>query len=721
MRQPAFRDLSIAMAVRRTAPSAAGNLWMSVVIATVIVAMSQVSTPAFGQVLVSSTKSCTRCHFPAAGEIGIESPAPDKPSPFCAQEEAAAWEQTDKHRQSMFLLLNNSNRPLTNRILGFDIAEVLAFKLEPRKYRPLNATAEVSVDSVTAVEFRKEADAARRAVVEQCLSCHSPISEPLLDDPTVSSLEFGVSCQACHGIGSGYFAAHQDGSRMWRLLDPALKDSQFGLRDLRHPRVRAELCASCHVGSMREDWGPAAIKARRFVKHEWYAQGHPPLPGIEYVTFASQMPAHWHTLREKAASPKPFLFLDMPTADEQQKLAALRAAFHQQYLAPKGIDLSALKDSYLAANRGGLPSVELPVVLSDQPRGRDVLISGVAVLARYASMLADCPPEDATDFALFDCGACHHELRNRFPSDARVRRRVTPGRPPAALWTLALARLGVDHAANVAAAAVAIPAATTAPTAASAAVATAPMRTSAEWREEFEASIEALDAALSARPFGDFERRGAAARRLQAACDAIAQGLATAPFLEADAERLLARLAHPKNGEERDYHTARQYAWAIREVVKDLAGVPHRNDAPGAARFVSPPARPVPARVLAALGAKSDTMVMSNDPRVIERIDGLFGSDSWFGPLRLRLPAGQQETIVGNLADSLSAISRHDPAFFQERLKPLQTQYPVASADDSPASNKPASDKPASDKPASDKPASDKPASDKPGGDKPGQ
>jgi hypothetical protein len=621
---------------------------------------------AWGQVLVSSTKSCTRCHFPAAGEIGIEAPAADKPSPFCAQEEAAAWEQTDKHRQSMFLLLNDGNRSLTNRILGFDIADVLSFKLEPRKFRPLNATADVSVDSVTAVEFRKEADAARRATVEQCLSCHSPISEPLPDDPTVSSLEFGVSCQACHGIGSGYFAAHQDGSRMWRLLEPGIKESQFGLRDLRHPRVRAELCASCHVGGMRDDWGPAAIKARRFVRHEWYAQGHPPLPGMEYVTFAAQMPAHWHTLREKAAAPKPFLFLNTPTADDQQKLAALRAAFHQQYLAPKGIDLASLKDSYLAANRGGLPSAELPVVLSDQPRGRDVLISGVTVLGRYASLLADCPPDDATDFALFDCGACHHELRNRFPSDARVRRRVTPGRPPAALWTLALGRLGTEHAAAVA----------PTPEASFGSV-----RTLSQWRDEFHASIEALDAALSARPFGDLEKRGAAARRLQAACDAIAQGLATSPFLEADAARLLAKLAHPRDGEERDYHTARQHAWAIREVVKDLAGVPHRNDAPGGARFVTPPARPVPARVLAALGAKTDAMVMSNDPRILERIDGLFGSDPWFGPLRLRLPAGQQETIVGNLADSLGAISRHDPAFFQERLKPLRDQYPLAPTD----------------------------------------
>ncbi len=691
MRQLACRESSEFFSRAASCAEGVLALFRSLALAMAGAALLVAGAPAIvaGQVLVSSTKSCTRCHFPAAGEIGIEAPAPDKPSPFCAQEEAAAWEQTDKHRQSMFLLLNDRNRPLTNRILGFDIASVLKFKLEPRKFKPLTGAAEISVDSVTTVEIRPEVDAVRRATVEQCLSCHAPISEPLADDPTVSSLEFGVSCQACHGIGSGYFAAHQDGSRMWRLLDPAIKESKFGLRDLRHPRTRADLCASCHVGSMRDDWGPAAIKARRFVRHEWYAQGHPPLPGLEYVTFAAQMPAHWHTLREKAASPKPFLFLDTPTAEELQRLAALRTLFHQQYLAREGIDISALKDSFLAANRASLPSSELPVVLNDQPRGRDILISGVAVLSRYASMLADCPPDDATDFALFDCGACHHELRNRFPSDARVRRRVTPGRPPAALWTLALARLGADHAAASSSGRVTATGPSNAEAAATPTDAKpvdakpadskpADARTLAQWRDEFHESIEALDAALSARPFGDFERRAAAARRLQTACDAIAQGLAAAPFLEADAERLLAKLAHPRDGEERDYHTARQHAWAIREVAKDLAGVPHRNDAPGGARFVSPPARAVPTRVLAALGAKADAMVMSNDPRIIERIDGLFGADPWFGPLRLRLPAGQQETIVGNLADSLGAISRHDPAFFLERLRPIQAQYPLA-------------------------------------------
>ena len=79
--------------------------------------------------------------------------------------------------------------------------------------------------------------------------------------------------------------------------------------------------------------------------------------------------------------------------------------------------------------------------------------------------------------------------------------------------------------------------------------------------------------------------------------------------------------------------------------------------------------------MLLALGAKADAQVASNDPRVMQRINGLFGADPWFGPLRLRLPSGQQETVTGHLAESLSAISQYDPEFFRERLKPLQAQY----------------------------------------------
>ena len=46
---------------------------------------------------------------------------------------------------------------------------------------------------------------------------------------------------------------------------------------MRNPARRAERCTSCHVGSESEG---------RFVTHEMYAAGHPPLPPVEVMAFS---------------------------------------------------------------------------------------------------------------------------------------------------------------------------------------------------------------------------------------------------------------------------------------------------------------------------------------------------------------------------------------------------------------------------------------------------
>lgn len=639
-------------------PRLGGALWL------VCAWLVTVATSVEAQQIVQSTKACTRCHFPSAGEIGIAAPAAGVAPPLCYQEEAATWEQQDKHRQSTFLLLNDQNRPLTNRILGFDVADVLSFQLASRSFRSLTSGKTVAVDSVSSVKVRADADAEKTIVVRQCLACHAPIDEPTFEDPTVSSLEFGVSCQACHGVGTDYLAPHQDGLRMWRVLDPSVKSRTFGMTDLRNPFERAQVCASCHVGSMREEWGPGTSPGRRFVRHEWYANGHPPLPSLEYVTFASQMPAHWRTIQEKSAESPPFQFLAPSGAAEADRAALrrLQTAFHQQYLAPKNVPLEALRDSYLTANRQSYPSEDPAGLMDDQPRSRDALVASLAVLAQYALVLKNCPPEWERDFAYYDCQACHHELRATFPSDARVRRATTPGRPPAAFWTRTLARQAAATVASRLGNELLGPAES--------------LQGGRAWSDELDRAIGQLDEAFTARPFGDWDAIRGAASRVETACQALGNGLAARPFPRAAAEELLARLAHPKGDEDRDYHAARLSAWAIRETLKDLAGVPYRNYALEL-KVPRLPVRDVPPRVMVALGAKEDVKVPADDPRVMRRIDGLFGADPWWGPLRLRLPAGQQETILGHLPESLAAISQYDPQFFRESLVPIQRQYPL--------------------------------------------
>lgn len=561
---------------------------------------------------LEATDECRRCHFPRAGE-GQPLAVADS---FCAEEEAEIWEKQDKHRQAFQLLISEKNRPLSEQILGFSLAEVLSL---PPDGQPTPG----------AITYLPAADPKNLGDLRQCMACHAPIAEPVARGAAQLTLTNGVSCQACHGPGRAYMTPHQDSTNVWRIVRADAKEAIFGLRDLRHPVRRAALCASCHVGSFSSEWHADEQSPPRFVKHEWYAKGHPPLPSFEFVAFASQMPLHWRPLQEKLARQK-FAWYD--AAPEGKELEAEIGRFIDTLPRAVKIERSHFAATYREANRGSYS--ENPA--ADMFRSKDVLVSGLGVLSAYASLLADVPDELRTDFSLYDCGACHHELRSKFPSEARVRRNLPPGRLPPAYWTLALARQGAARSALSA---------------------------------DFEAAIGELDQAFGARPFGEPAAVKSAATKLVQTCLAIGQSLATEPLDEAAAAELLASLADPQHDEDRDYHAARQHAWAIRELLADLAAVPIRGEIPADGKPLSP-------ALLAALGFDSGQEVVSLDPRVRQRIDGLFGDDAWQGPLRLRLPAGQQESIVGHLPESLAAISSYDPAFFRAKLKPIQQAFP---------------------------------------------
>src|SRR5438874_5719430 len=88
------------------------------------------------------------------------------------------------------------------------------------------------------------------------------------------------------------------------------------MTDLWDPAKRARLCAACHVGD------PAQGK---FVTHEMYAAGHPPLPGFEPAAFSNAMPRHWQYLREKSPEIQKVLGYD-GREREQTKLVMVGAA-----------------------------------------------------------------------------------------------------------------------------------------------------------------------------------------------------------------------------------------------------------------------------------------------------------------------------------------------------------------------------------------------------------
>src|SRR5262249_28596977 len=82
-----------------------------------------------------------------------------------------------------------------------------------------------------------------------CLDCHS------MHFPGREGKGFrpkdGVSCHGCHGPAEHWLAPHFGDYETWRRKAPEEK-LKLGMRDLRNPAVRTQLCVSCHVGNAAE-------------------------------------------------------------------------------------------------------------------------------------------------------------------------------------------------------------------------------------------------------------------------------------------------------------------------------------------------------------------------------------------------------------------------------------------------------------------------------------
>jgi hypothetical protein len=565
------------------------------------------ATPAVSQDALSptignltTTEECRRCHFRnAAAEPTSQFGENDG---FCAEQEANLWAEKDKHRQSLYLLLEGPGKELTHRILGFDLRDVLLIDT------PEMNVGKKPAELLTHVRFNPDLDRSdpRIAAARECFACHAPIDEPMTVGRGQTTLEYGVSCQACHGPGFSYVNPHKDVvTKVWRVITPEAKETRFGMRDLRNPVRRAELCNSCHVGSFSKEWRADAQSPPRFVKHEWYAKGHPPLPTLEYVTFASAMPAHWMRIQEKLAHEPRFAYCTSAPEDaEVQKFfdqLPMKAFLGQTV---EEVKQQILAESYVHANRASLASQDPAVLALDAARTRDVLVSGLAVMANYSSLLEEYAGRHA-DFALYDCGACHHELRSQPPREWRVRRGLAPGRLPPAFWTLALSRLAFKAEGTA--------------------------------ESDFENQWKALNESFSKRPLGDFEQIRAHAKDLRTTCTEAAKSLAIKPLTPEAIDALLATLANPTGDVDRDYHAARQYAWALREALRDRQRVPYAGAAP--------------------------------------EIDNLFGGGPWQGPLRLKLPSGQETSITNQLPESLHSLADYDRDEFLKRLALIRQQF----------------------------------------------
>jgi hypothetical protein len=343
-------------------------------------------------------------------------------------------------------------------------------------------------------------------------------------------LDLGVSCQACHGPGERWLAIHF--SESWRRVTPEAK-AALGCADCRAPVVKAQMCASCHVGNLAEG---------KFVRHEWYAAGHPPLPSFELASFEAQMPRHWKSLREKGA----FKYRDAPsTGDEplplDQRLGLERA----------GVPANAIKGSYLEANFANAIAKGLQPA-ADLAGAKDAIVGGAVAYSTYARSLADYASHVAgnkavwPELALYDCSACHHELRSGLGANTRPKRSHIPGRPPLSTWPEVLSRLAAAQADGYQA-----------------------ESATSRWSKIRDLASK-LDKAATGRPFGEASAMSSAAGDLAAALEQLAVNASNTRFDEQSARAALQFLANPQNYEPADFYTARQAAWAITAIADDL-------------------------------------------------------------------------------------------------------------------------------------------------------
>jgi hypothetical protein len=325
---------------------------------------------------------------------------------------------------------------------------------------------------------------------QACVSCHAGVTKREEKEWDVALVKEGVTCVICHGYRGTWIDDHASNlparKNEWRKRDRVKKQSETGMIDLWNPSTRSKVCASCHIGNFEEG---------KFVTHAMYAAGHPPLPSFELATFSEQMPRHWQYLREK----------------------------------DKVVQAIILKHD----------NKEIPDHEVRWEQSRLVLINGAVSLREslslIASMAKECekdsnPTKRVLDYAVFDCSACHHELKN--PSWRQDRVYLSkPGRPYMQMWPTTLTRISMGPAGIK--------------------------------ETELESRLKKLADAFSIRPFGDPSSIARDAGDVVGWMNGVIERLTTSTFDEASAIKFQKALATFNDHDYPDYESARQRAWAF--------------------------------------------------------------------------------------------------------------------------------------------------------------
>ncbi len=357
---------------------------------------------------------------------------------------------------------------------------------------------------------------------QRCIACHATDTSRLgsaPDNELVEKYKYtspeGVSCVECHGPALEWVVYHGLPTREWRNFSRKQKENDFGMTDLWNPYTRAKLCLSCHLGDRKQG---------RFVTHEMYAAGHPPLPGIELAAFSDELPRHWEYLGEKYKN------INLGAKDKEIKeMLGIRPDRLERTEVIAIFGLVALRESL----------DQFAVEADERENGSMVL-----------------------DYARYDCYACHHDLQASDRSWRQARATAgASGRPDAVSWPRTLAILSI--------------------------VAAQPEAAVARRREQqLSDRLRDFHAAVRAQPFGDRKRVLKAVESFKTWADPIIGELVelTKPpersfarpsrprriIDKTTASAMLERLCALAGEGVPDYDSARQIAWAFRTIYDEL-------------------------------------------------------------------------------------------------------------------------------------------------------
>jgi hypothetical protein len=145
---------------------------------------------------------------------------------------------------------------------------------------------------------------------QRCLTCHSTTFAAAAN-PYVDVTTDGVGCEACHGPAEGWLAEHH-----LPTFDDA-KREQLGMWNTKDIYSRAQICASCHVGS-----------PGREVNHDLIAAGHPRLQ-FEMGAYLQAVPKHWDERKDREQFGGNFEFLTWALGQTATSRAALKQLEHR--------------------------------------------------------------------------------------------------------------------------------------------------------------------------------------------------------------------------------------------------------------------------------------------------------------------------------------------------------------------------------------------------------